>query len=126
MRKRNKAITIRMTEQEYATLQKRIRESGRTQQSYIINSALEAKISSAEEIAALKDISITFVDLVRQLRGIATNVNQMARTANRSGALPTARELSRISEQIAKYRERIEAVWQSIRSSITDQSHTQG
>ena len=126
MRKRNKAITVRMTEQENAALQKRVAESGRTQQSYIINSALTARISSAEEIATLKEISVSFGDLVRQLRGLATNVNQMARIANRSGALPTARELSRISEQIAKYRERSEAVWQSIRSSITDQSHTQG
>ena len=126
MRKRNKAITVRMTEQEYAALQKRVAESGRTQQSYIINAALTARISSAEEIATLKVISVTFGDLVKHLRGIATNINQMARVANGSGVLPTARELSRIYEQIAKYRERSEAVWQSIRSSITDQSHTQG
>ena len=126
MRKRNKAITIRMTDAEYAAIQDRIRQSRRTQQSYIINAALTARISSAEEIATLKEISVSFGDLVRQLRGLATNVNQMARIANRSGALPTARELSRISEQSAKYRERSEAVWQSIRSSITDQSHTQG
>jgi hypothetical protein len=113
-----------MTEQEYAALQKRVAESGRTQQSYIINAALTARISSAEEIAALKEISVTFGDLVKQLRGIAININQMARVANGSGALPTARELSRIYEQIAKYRERSENEWQSIRSLITDQNHT--
>ncbi len=126
MRKRNHAVTIRMTEEEFTALQRRIKESGRTQQAYIINSALNARISSAEEIAVLKELSTSFADLVRQLRGIATNINQMARVANGSGVIPTVRELSRISEQIAKYRERSEAVWQSIRSSITDQSHTQG
>jgi hypothetical protein len=113
-----------MTEQEYAALQKRVAESGRTQQSYIINAALTARISSAEEIATLKEISVTFGDLVKQLRGIAININQMARVANGSGALPTARELSQISEQIARYRERSEQIWQSIRSLITDQNHT--
>lgn len=126
MRKRNKAITVRMTEQEYAALQKRVAESGRTQQSYIINAALTARISSAEEIATLKEISVSFGDLMRQLRGIATNINQLARAANGLGVLPTVRELSRIYEQIAKYRKESEEIWLSIRSSITDQSHTQG
>lgn len=126
MRKRNKAITVRMTEQEYAALQKRVAEYGRTQQSYIINAALTARISSAEEIATLKEISVTFGDLVKQLRGIAININQMARVANGSGALPTARELSQISEQIARYRERSEQIWQSIRSSTVGRRPMQG
>lgn len=124
MRKRNKAITIRMTDAEYAAIQDRIRQSRRTQQSYIINAALTARISSAEEIAALKDLNTSFADLVRQLRGIATNINQMAHLANRSGTLPSARELSRVYEQIAKYRKESEEVWLSIRSLITDRNHT--
>ena len=126
MRKRNKAVTIRMTEAEFTALQKRIKESGRTQQSYIIDAALNARISSAEEIATLKEISVTFGDLVKQLRGIAININQMARVANGSGALPTARELSQISEQIARYRERSEQIWQSIRSSTVGRRPMQG
>lgn len=126
MRKRNKAVTIRMTEAEFTALQKRIKESGRTQQSYIIDAALNARISSAEEIATLKEISVTFGDLVKQLRGIAININQMARVANGSGALPTARELSQISEQIARYRERSEQIWQSIRSSTVGRRLMQG
>ena len=126
MRKRNHAVTIRMTEKEYAAMQKLIKESGRMQQSYIINSALNARISSAEEIATLKEISVTFGDLVKQLRGIAININQMARVANGSGALPTALELSQISEQIARYRERSEQIWQSIRSSTVGRRPMQG
>lgn len=126
MRKRNKAVTIRMTEAEFTALQKRIKESGRTQQSYIINAALTTKVSSAEEISALKELSVSFSDLVRQLRGIATNINQMAHLANRSGTLPSARELSRIYEQIANYREESEKLWLSIRSLITDQKRMQG
>ena len=126
MRKRNKAITVRMTDAEYATIQDRIKESGCTQQAYIINSALNARISSAEEIATLKEISVSFGDLVRQLRGLATNVNQMARIANKSGTLPATRELSKISDLVSIYRKESEEVWLSIRSLITDQSHTQG
>ena len=124
MRKRNHAVTIRMTEKEYAAMQKRIKESGRTQQSYIINSALNARITSSEEIATLKVISVTFGDLVKLLRGIATNINQMTRIANSVGIIPSSRELSKISDQIAEYRKESENEWQSIRSLITDQNHT--
>lgn len=124
MRKRNHAVTIRMTEKEYAAMQKRIKESGRTQQAYIINSALNAQISSAEEISTLKEVSASFADLVRQLRGIATNINQMTRIANSVGIIPSSRELSKISDQIAEYRKESENEWQSIRSLITDQNHT--
>ena len=126
MRKRNKAITIRMTEQEYAALQKRVAESGRTQQSYIINAALTARISSAEEISTLKEVSASFADLVRQLRGIATNINQMTRIANSVGIIPSSRELSKISDQIAEYRKESENEWQSIRSLTAGQKPTQG
>ena len=125
MRKRNKAITIRMTDAEYAAIQDRIRQSGRTQQSYIINAALTAQISSAEEISTLKEVSASFATLVRELRGLANNVNQLSRTANGSGTIPSARELSRIYEQIAKYRKESEEVWLSIRSSTAGQRPTQ-
>ncbi|MBQ8054851.1 MAG: plasmid mobilization relaxosome protein MobC [Lachnospiraceae bacterium] len=126
MRKRNHAVTIRMTEKEYAAMQKRIKESGRTQQAYIINSALNAQISSAEEISTLKEVSASFADLVRQLRGIATNINQMTRIANSVGIIPSSRELSKISDQIAEYRKESENEWQSIRSLTAGQKPTQG
>ena len=126
MRKRNKAITIRMTEAEFTALQQRIKASGRTQQAYIINSALNARFSSAEEIAILKEISASFADLVRQLRGIATNINQMTRIANSAGIIPSSRELSKISDQIAEYRKESENEWQSIRSLTAEQKPTQG
>ena len=126
MRKRNHAVTILMTEKEYAAMQKRIKESGRTQQAYIINSALNAQISSAEEISTLKEVSASFADLVRQLRGIATNINQMTRIANSVGIIPSSRELSKISDQIAEYRKESENEWQSIRSLTAGQKPTQG
>ena len=37
-RKRNKAVTIRMSEEEYKTLQDKVDKSGLSQQAYIINS----------------------------------------------------------------------------------------
>ena len=44
MRKRNKAITIRLTEEELKLLRSRIKESGLSLQQYILNAALYGSI----------------------------------------------------------------------------------
>lgn len=124
-RKRNRAVTVRMNEAEYADLQNRVKESGLTQQSYIIGAVSGATIMPAEAIGALKDISMICADNDRQLRGMATNINQIARIVNCQGIIPSEMELAEISTLIADFRKENEAVWQSIRSSIKKQSLTE-
>lgn len=117
-RKRDKAITIRLTETEYQDLQNRVTEAGISQQAFVINAIKGAVIPSADELLLLKETSKTFADLTRQLRGLSTNVNQMAHIANAWGAISTESELRSISDQINDYRIESEKAWQSIRSSI--------
>ncbi len=117
-RKRNKAITIRMTESEYSDLQAKVAESGLSQQAFIINAARGATITSSDEIAVLKDISMTFAEYVKQIRGIGTNLNQMAHVANGQGYLPSENILLDLSDQVGNMRKDGEYIWQSIRSSI--------
>ncbi len=124
-RTRNKAVTIRMTASEYGDLQSKIRESGLSQQSYIINAIRGATIPSSDELAVLKDVSRIFADLEKQLRGLATNVNQIAHVANGLGAIPSAEELKKISIQLGDYRKESEDVWRSIRLSINQPKATE-
>ena len=124
-RRRNKAVTIRMSEDEYKTLLEKVDESGLSQQAYIISSIKGATITSSDEIAVQKDISKSFADLVKQLRGLATNVNQMAHVANGQGILPTTSELIKTSDEISKYRKECEDLWLLIRSSINQQNRTE-
>ena len=124
-RKRNRAVTVRMNEAEYADLQNRVKESGLSQQSYIIGAVSGATIMPAEGIGALKDLSMICADNDRQLRGMANNINQIARIVNGQGIIPSEMELAEISTQIADFRKENEAVWQSIRSSIKKQSLTE-
>ena len=124
-RRRNRAITIRLNDYEYEDIMRRIDESGLTIQAYLINAARGATITPSDEIAELKEISKTFADHEKQLRGLATNINQMAHVANGYGQLPTESELERMSAQINEYRKRSESIWQLIRSLIVQQPHTQ-
>ena len=107
-----------MTDEEYADFQNKVRASGLTQQAYIINAVRGAVITPSEEIGELRKTNDTLADLERQLRGLGTNVNQMAHVANGQGALPTEKTLIELSDQIKSYREENEKIWRSIRSSI--------
>ena len=124
-RRRNKAVTVRMNETEYADFQNKVEESGLSQQTYIISAVRGATITPSDEIAVLKEISKTFADFEKQVRGLGTNVNQMARVANGQGYLPVEEALVRLSDQLGNMRKESEEIWQSIRSSINQQKATE-
>lgn len=124
-RRRNKAVTVRMNETEYADFQNKVEESGLSQQAYIISAVRGATITPSDEIAVLKEISKTFADYEKQIRGLGTNVNQMAHVANGQGYLPGEEALTRLSDQLGTMRKDSEEIWQSIRSSINQQKTTE-
>ena len=125
MRKRNKAITIRMTEEEYDMLCRKLAQTGVSQQAFVISAITGAVIIPSDQIAILKEISTTFAFLEQQLRGMATNINQMVRIANSRNFAPGIRVLEKISREISGYRKDSEKIWQSIRSSIAHQRATE-
>ena len=118
-RRRNKAITIRMNDAEYDVLQDKVKESGLTQQSYIISAIRDSNITSAKELEVIKDISKNFADQNKQLRGLATNINQMAHVANGQGLLPTVEKLDEISDKILEFRKEDDKRWRLIRLSVS-------
>ena len=124
-RRRNKAVTVRMNETEYADFQNKVEESGLSQQAYIISAVRGATITPSDEIAVLKEISKTFADFEKQVRGLGTNVNQMAHVANGQGYLPGEEVITRLSDQLGNMRKESEEIWQSIRSSINQQKATE-
>ena len=123
-RRRNIAVTVRMNEMEYADFLNKVEESGLSQQTYIISAVRGATITPSDEIAVLREISKTFADFEKQVRGLGTNVNQMAHVANGKGYLPGEEALTRLSDQLVNMRRESEEIWQSIRSSINRQKVT--
>jgi hypothetical protein len=114
-----------MKDDEYKKFQERVKESGLTQQAFIINAVLQKSITSADEIKVIKDISSTFADFERQVRGIGTNVNQLAHIANGQGMISSENELKKTMATVENIRKESEPVWRSIRSLISQQRHTE-
>lgn len=123
VRKREYQVKFRMNKEEYERLQENVIASGQTQQSFIINALAGVIIAPREEIDVLKNINKNFDDLLRQIRGMATNVNQMAHIANGTGVLQTIDTLEDTADQIKYFKKECEEMWQSIRRLISQQNH---
>ena len=124
MRKRNYTVTIRMNKAEYDLLQNKVKESGQTQQAIVIHAIAGLKIASAEEVEELKTLNQILSEILSQLRGAATNLNQIARKMNTDGFMPRENILLYyLNKNILKYRKESEKIWLLIRRLISGQTH---
>ena len=64
-------------------------------------------------------------DLLKQIKGIAVNINQLAYKANAYGELSAERQLKEYSLQTEKLRKEADEIWRLIRQSISQQRHTE-
>ena len=121
MRKRNYTVTIRMNKAEYNLLQSKVRESGKTQQEVVIKAIADLKIASAHEVEELKKLNQMFADILCQLRGATTNINQITRKLHTDGSVPSDNVLYYLNKNILKYRKESEKIWLLIRQLISGQ-----
>ena len=122
MRNRNKIVSTRYSDEEYKMLQKKIKESGQTKQAYIINATLNGKVPTANDVKEMKELSKLLSDIDKQLRGIGTNINQMAHVANGKGVLPAADTLAGIDKNIKLMKREASDIWLLTRQLIGRQS----
>ena len=125
MRKRNHTVTIRMNNEEYNLLQSKVKESGRTQQEVVIKAIADLKIASTEEVEELKRLNQMFADILSQLRGATTNINQIARKLHTDGEVPNDSTLYFLNKNILKYRKESEKIW-LVNKTINKRTNTHG
>ncbi len=114
-----------MTDEEYTQLLAKVKASGQTMQAYITGSSLTGRVSSNEEIDEIRNRNKILASIDTKLRGMGTNLNQMAHVANGHGVIPTASELVRISESVNLIRREVSEEWRSTRLLISHQNHTE-
>ncbi len=122
MRNRSNCVSIRYSDEEYKVLQEKIKESGQTKSAYIINATLNGKVSSADDVHEMKEQSKLLSDIYKQLRGMGTNLNQMAHVANGKGIIPSADKLKEIEKIVVAVKKEVDDIWQSTRQSIGRQN----
>lgn len=124
MRKRNNVVFVRFDDEEYAALRAKIEECSMTISSYIINTALGRTILPRDAVNELKEQTKLLKDIDLQLRGMGTNVNQMAHIANAREDVPDIGLLNRYGNEVRDLKEVVNQIWRSIRLLISQQRHT--
>ena len=69
----------------------------------------------------MKKLNQMLAEILSQLRGAATNLNQIARKLNTDGVMPMEEVLYYLNRNILNYRKESEKIWQSIRRLISGQ-----
>lgn len=110
-----------MNDEELKCLDDKCKESGQTRQSFIFNAIDGAEIATSDQIKIFKELSVLMADYMRQLRGIAININQQARYTNEIQHPVEKNILEKQYEEIESLRREGEKVWQLLRQLISRQ-----
>lgn len=96
-RTQTKQVVIRMTEEEFEEMKRRVEKSGKKQAEFLREAILKKTIVSTEGMKAL----------VPELKRIGNNINQIARSCN-EGRQATYAEVKQIEKELGE-------VWQLLR-----------
>ena len=117
-RKRPIEVKFRLSEEEYELLQQRLLDAGMNRNAFLVQLISGVEIYPREMMMELcKEYQITN----RLIRGISTNINQIARIANSTKATPAAALLIDVSQEVQIIRNNLQPLWDEARR-ITWQS----
>lgn len=97
---RNRKMTFRLTEEEYAAIKKKTAESGYSLQAYLLLSALDKEIINTDGIKAL----------IPEIRRIGVNINQVAKHSNQTDSVS--------SDELSYIRKELTEIWQLLKHQL--------
>lgn len=105
---KKKTVQFRLCEADRKELDRQIRDSGLSQQSYLENAVKGAQMIARDQ---LDDLNQLIAEYYRTVRGIANNINQMAHAANKNSDLPKESELQSIQSDVLRMQKVVSAIW---------------
>jgi hypothetical protein len=114
-RKRPIELKFRLSQDEYALLQKNLAEAGMTRNAYLIRLVTGATIFPK---AQLIQLNLEYSMMNRLLRGIGTNINQIAKVANTNHATPSATLLADMHQDVQTLRHNLQPLWDETRDTL--------
>lgn len=115
MRKRNKELKFRLSQEEYDALQSKLQEAGMNRNNYLVRLISGAQIYPKEQ---LRELNGQYVIMNRLLRGIGTNINQIAKIANTTHAVPSAALLVDMYQDVQTLKKNLQPLWDDTRKTL--------
>ena len=112
-RKKNKAVTIRMTEAEKEIFDNQVKKSGLSQNEFFIKTATGKEIKTSENADALKLIAFELGKTKTELNQIGNNVNQIAKNLNSGIYIGAEKELKYATIELKKLNNIYEKIFEN-------------
>ena len=112
MRKRPIAVKLRLSEEEYQLLQRKLAAAGMSRNAFLVQLISGAEIYPRDMLLRL---CIELQIMNRLIRGCSTNINQIAKVANSTKAVPSARLLIDMYQDIQAIKNNLQLLWEEIR-----------
>ena len=120
MRKRPIELKFRLSQDEFNLLQRQLAEAGMNRNAYLVRLITCATIFPKDQMIHL---NLEHTMMNRLLRGIGTNINQIAKIANTNKATPSAALLADMYQDVQTMRHNLEPLWDETREVLY--GHTQ-
>ena len=117
-RSRDVAVKIYMNKEEHEALLQIIKVTGQSMRTVITNAVMGMPLIPADVTTKVQNINLKMSEQYRQLRGMATNINQLARVANKYQCPADILELEHIKEELHLMREELDDTWRLLRSLL--------
>lgn len=115
MRKRPIEVKFRLSEPEYQLLQQKLAQAGMSRNAYLVRLINGSTIFPKEELVRL---NTQYQIMNRLLRGISTNINQIAKIANASKAAPASALLVDMYQDVQTLRHNLQPLWDETRNVL--------
>ena len=115
MRKRPIELKFRLSPDEYAILQRSLADCGMNRNAYLVRLITGATIYPKEQLIRL---NLEYSTMNRLLRGIGTNINQIAKTANITHAAPSATLLTDMYQDVQTLRHNLAPLYDETRKTL--------
>ena len=115
MMKRKKEIKLRLTEQGYAALTDMVKQSSLSRNAFMVRMIKQQTIYPVDTLNKTNEM---LAALLAQLRGMATNMNQVAKIANSRQEVPSINYLRYILAAVQNLKEESQSVFTSLREAL--------
>ena len=112
MRKRPIEVKFRLSEEEYRLLQRKLAAAGMSRNAFLVQLISGAEIYPRDMLLRL---CIELQIMNRLIRGSSTNINQIAKVANATKSVPSARLLVDMYQDIQAIKNNLQPLWEEIR-----------
>ena len=115
MRQRPIELKFRLSQDEHELLQKKLAEAGMNRNAYLVRLITGATIFPKDQMTRL---NLEHTMMNRLLRGIGTNINQIAKIANTNKATPAAVLLADMYQDIQTLRHNLAPLYDETRETL--------